>query len=74
MCGRKGNGHGFFCRCDACKFKRKTSLFYMGFLIALLIILVYQCLFTIFVVTRFNAFLCFMFLMIVLIGFFRIIF
>ncbi len=71
---KKPGQHGFFCCCQGCKTKRKTSLFYMGFLLAFLIILIYQCIFTIFIVTRFNAFLCFLFLMVVLIGFVRIIF
>ncbi|MBE6147629.1 MAG: hypothetical protein E7168_04780 [Firmicutes bacterium] len=74
MFQRKGNGHGFFCRCDMCRIKRKSSIWYMGCLLSLLVILIYQCIFSIFIVSRFNAFLCLFFLMLVICGFIRIIF
>lgn len=70
----KQKGHGFFCRCEMCKVKRKSSLWYMGCLLSLLIILMWQVLFTIFITTRFNVFLIFILMMCVLIGFIRIIF
>lgn len=70
----KQKGHGFFCRCEMCKVKRKSSLWYMGILLSLLIILMWQVLFTIFITTRFNVFLIFILMMCVLIGFIRIIF
>lgn len=70
----KQKGHGFFCRCEMCKVKRKSSLWYMGILLSLLIILMWQVLFTIFITTRFNVFLIFILMMSVLIGFIRIIF
>ena len=70
----KANKHKFFCMCEACKTKRKTSLLYMGGLFSLLIILGWQVLFTIIFVTRFNVILILLLLASVLIGFFRIIF
>lgn len=70
----KRNGHNFFCRCDACKCRRRGSLWYMGCLFSLVIILMWQVLFTIFITTRFNAFLIFLLLFCVVIGFIRIIF
>jgi len=70
----KPKGHGFFCRCDLCKCRRKGSLWYMGCLLSLLIILMWQVLFTIFITTRFNVFLIFILMLCVIIGFIRIIF
>lgn len=70
----KNKKHKFFCMCEACKFKRKTSLWYMGILFSLAIILVWQVLFTIIFVSRFNAFLILVLLASVIIGFIRIIF
>ena len=70
----KGNKHKFFCMCESCKLKRKTSLWYMGGLFSLLIILGWQVLFTIIFVSRFNAILIFILLLCVIIGFVRIIF
>ncbi len=70
----KQRGHGFFCRCEGCKIKRRSSLWYMGGLFSLLIILAWQVLFTIFIVTRFNVFLIFLLMVCVVIGFFRILF
>lgn len=69
----KQRGHGFFCRCDACKVRRKSSLWYMGTLLALLIILMWQILFTVFITTRFNAFLILLLMVCVIVGFIRII-
>lgn len=69
----KQRGHGFFCRCDACKVRRKSSLWYMGTLLALLIILMWQILFTVFIATRFNAFLILLLMVCVIVGFIRII-
>ena len=70
----KQKGHGFFCRCEGCRFKRKTSLWYMGCLLSLLIILMWQVLFTIFITTKFNVFLIFILMISVIIGFIKIIF
>ncbi|MDD6223671.1 MAG: hypothetical protein PUB18_01565 [bacterium] len=70
----KHKGHGFFCRCETCKFRRKTSLWYMGILLSMLIILMWQMLFTIFITTRFNVILIFILMICILIGFIRIIF
>ena len=70
----KQKGHGFFCRCEGCKMKRRNSLWYMGGLLSLFIILIWQILFTLFVVTRFNVFLIFLLMVCVIIGFIRIIF
>jgi predicted neutral ceramidase superfamily lipid hydrolase len=70
----KQRGHGFFCRCDACKIRRRSSLWYMGILFSLLIILIWQVIFTIFITTKINAFLIFLLMFCVVVGFFRIIF
>jgi len=70
----KQKGHGFFCRCEPCKHRRCNSLWYMGCLFSLLIILMWQVLFTIFITTRFNAFLILLLMISVVIGFIRIIF
>lgn len=70
----KSKGHGFLCRCEMCKCRRKGSLWYMGILLSLLIILMWQVFFTILFTTRFNAFLIFILMFCVLIGFIRIIF
>jgi len=70
----KQKGHGFFCRCDGCKCRRRSSLWYMGCLFSLLIILMWQVLFTIFITTRLNAFLIFLLMISVVIGFIRIVF
>lgn len=70
----KQKGHGFFCRCEMCKVRRKSSLWYMGVLLSLLIILMWQILFTIFITTKLNAFLIFLLMICVIIGFVRIIF
>ena len=53
----KGNKHNFFCRCPYCKQKRRTSLLYLGAIIALTVIILYQALLLIFLVTRFHAIL-----------------
>jgi len=70
----KQRGHGFFCRCDCCRNRRRNSLWYMGCLFSLLIILMWQVLFTIFITTRLNALLIFLLMISVVIGFIRIIF
>lgn len=70
----KQKGHGFFCRCEPCKIKRRTSLWYMGCLLSLLIILMWQVLFTIFITTKLNAFLILVLMITVVVGFIRIIF
>ena len=70
----KSKGHGFFCRCEMCKVRRKSSLWYMGILLSLLIILMWQVFFTIFITTRFNVFLILLLMISVVIGFIRIIF
>ncbi len=70
----KSKRHGFFCRCEMCKIKRRSSLWYMGILLSLLIILMWQVIFTIFITTRLNAILIFLLMACVIIGFIRIIF
>ena len=70
----KHRGHGFFCRCDGCRYRRVNSLWYMGCLFSLLIILMWQVLFTIFITTRLNALLILFLMISVVIGFIRIIF
>ncbi len=70
----KSKTHGFFCRCEACKIKRKTSIFYMGLLVSSLIILIYQAFLTMFFTTKLNAVILFCELLFVICGFFRILF
>lgn len=73
MFGKK-KGHGFFCRCELCKLKRRQSMYYLASLIALVIIIFYQAFLTIFVTTKLNAFILFFELCCLLIGLFRILF
>lgn len=70
----KNKGHGFFCRCECCKFKRKTSLLYMGSLIAFLIIIFYQTILLIFFTTKINAIILLFLMICLVIGIIRIIF
>jgi len=70
----KNKRHKFFCMCEICKAKRRTSSFYMGSLFSLIIILVWQVFLTLFFVSRFNVFLILVLVVSIIIGFFRIIF
>lgn len=70
----KKNRHGTMCRCEMCKNKRKTSLWYMGGLLAFLVIMVYQTLLLLIFTTRLNAFILIFEMLFVIIGFFLIIF
>lgn len=70
----KKNKHGFFCCCEACKFKRKTSIWYMGSLLSFLIILFYQTILLIIFTTKINAIILFCILLFLVIGFIRILF
>lgn len=71
---RKGKGHGFFCCCELCKLKRRTSLCYMGSLFALIIILLYQAFLLILFTTKVNAMILFILMICIIIGFGRILF
>lgn len=73
MFGKK-KGHGFFCRCEICKTKRRQSLLYLASLMALVIIIFYQAFLTIFVTTKLNAIILFIELCCLFIGLFRILF
>ena len=53
----KGNKHSPFCRCNFCKQKRRTSIFYLGTLLALAVIICYQAVLLLFLVTRIHALL-----------------
>lgn len=68
----KGKGHGFFCRCETCKVKRRLNIWYMAFLVALLVIVMYQALLIILFTTRLNAIILFIELLWLLLGCFRI--
>lgn len=70
----KHKGHGFFCRCEGCKFRRKTSLWYMGSLIAFLIIIFYQTILLIFFTTKINALILLILMTWLVIGVIRILF
>jgi len=66
--------HGFFCRCELCKLKRRQSILYIGCLIAFVIVILYQAFLTIIVTTKLNAVLLFIELMIFTIGIVRMLF
>lgn len=70
----KSKGHGFFCTCEVCKLKRRTSILYMGIIVSSLIILIYQAFLTMFFTTKLNAVILFIELLFVICGFFRIMF
>ena len=65
----KKRGHGTFCCCEMCKLKRKASLWYMGSLLAFLVIMVYQMLLLLIFTTRLNAFILLFEMLFVIIGF-----
>lgn len=50
-----GKKHGFFCRCDMCKYKRIHSIWYLCLLAAILIIIFYQAILLIFITSKLNA-------------------
>ena len=70
----KGKGHSFFCMCDMCKAKRRSSILYLGCLLGLVIVIFYQALLLIFVTSKINAIILFLELMCFFVGFIRIIF
>lgn len=70
----KGKGHSFFCMCDVCKTKRRSSLLYSACLIGLLIVIFYQALLLIFVTSKINAIILFIELVCLTIGAIRMIF
>lgn len=70
----KGKGHGFFCMCDICKAKRRSSLLYTGCILGLVIVIFYQAILLIFITSKINAIVLFLELVCLFIGFFRIIF
>jgi hypothetical protein len=70
----KGKGHSFFCGCDACKLKRRSSLLYTSCLIGFVIVIFYQSLLLIFVTSKINAVILFVELLCLAIGFIRVIF
>lgn len=70
----KHKGHGFFCRCEGCKLKRRTSLWYMGSLIAFLIIIFYQAILLIFFTTKINAIILLLLMLLLVIGIIRVLF
>ena len=70
----KGKGHSFFCMCDVCKARRRTSLLYCGCLLGLIIVIFYQALLLIFVTSKINAIILFLELMCLFIGAIRVIF
>ncbi len=70
----KGKGHGFFCMCDVCKAKRRSSLLYLGVLIGLIVVIFYQSLLLIFVTSKINAVILFLELLCLAIGCFRVMF
>ena len=70
----QGKGHGFFCMCDVCKAKRRSSLLYLAILIGLIIVVFYQSILLIFVTSKINAVILFLELLCLAVGFFRIVF
>ena len=65
--------HGFFCRCESCKYKRIHSWWYLGLLSAILVIIFYQSILLIFVTSRLNALFLFVLLVTLTIGIARMI-
>mgnify|MGYP004553973211 CR=1 FL=1 len=65
--------HGFFCRCDSCKYKRIHSWWYLGLLAAITISIFYQAILLLFITTRLNAFFLFILLVFLTIGIARMI-
>lgn len=65
--------HGFFCRCDMCKYKRIHSLWYLCLHAALLIIIFYQAILLIFITSKLNAIFLFFLLIMFTIGIARMI-
>lgn len=49
------NKHKPFCRCNYCKQKRRSSIFYLWAILAFLIVICYQLLLLVFITTRLNA-------------------
>jgi len=70
----KGKGHSFFCMCDCCKAKRRSSLLYSACLIGFVIVIFYQALLLIFVTSKINAIILFIELICLTIGIIRLIF
>lgn len=70
----KGKGHGFFCLCDICKAKRRSSLLYLSILIGLVVVIFYQSILLIFVTSKINAVILFLELLCLAMGIIRIIF
>ncbi len=52
---QKKGGHGFFCRCEMCKMKKRQNLFYLLLVFALIVICLYQAILTVFFTTKLNA-------------------
>lgn len=70
----RGKRHGFFCRCEICKSKRRHSLIYLICLLLLILIIYYQSFLLIFITTQTNAILLFVELVLFGLGVFRIFF
>lgn len=66
--------HGFFCRCEGCKYKRIHSVWYLALLACITIIIFYQAILLIFITSRLNAIFLFLLLVCLVIGIFRMIF
>lgn len=47
--------HPMFCKCNACKIKRKSNIFYLSSILVTLIVVFYQLLLLVFITTRLNA-------------------
>jgi len=66
--------HGFFCRCEGCKYKRIHSFWYLALLACITIIIFYQAILLIFITSRLNAIFLFFLLIFLVIGIGRMIF
>ena len=69
----KNKNHGFFCRCDTCKFKRIHSWWYLLLLASILIIIFYQSILLIFITSKLNAVFLFFLLIALTVGVARMI-
>ena len=54
-----GTKHNFFCRCRACRYKRKKSILCLFLILLLLVIIIYQAFILMFVTTKINAIILF---------------
>lgn len=67
------NKHGFFCRCESCKYKRMHNSWYLLALSAITILIFYQSIVLMFLTSKGNAIFLFILLVILTIGIARMV-